>query len=77
MTGEPTTPDWYDSRFDPYCLAVGRIAGIWAQMEFIINQAIWELMEVGAGACLTAQIVVITPGCARSHCVTRLPSRTK
>ncbi|MGD0141609.1 MAG: hypothetical protein ABSC92_00460 [Rhizomicrobium sp.] len=50
---------WYDSRFDPYLVAVGRIAGIWAQLEFLINDAIWELANVegGAGACLTAQIV--------------------
>jgi hypothetical protein len=61
MADKTTTPDWYDVRFDPYCLAVGRIAGIWAQLEFIINQAIWELanVEVGVGACLTAQIVII------------------
>ena len=51
-------PDWYDKRFDPYVIAVGRIANIWAQLEFNINQAIWELcnVETGAGACVTSQI---------------------
>jgi hypothetical protein len=51
--------DWYDKRFDPYVTAVGRIAGIWAQLEFIINDAIWELanVEAGAGACITSQII--------------------
>jgi hypothetical protein len=51
--------DWYDKRFDHYVTAVGRIAGIWAQLEFAINDAIWELanVESGAGACITAQII--------------------
>jgi hypothetical protein len=51
--------DWYDSRFDPYMLAVGKIAVIWAHLEFAINQAIWELenVESGAGACVTAQLI--------------------
>jgi hypothetical protein len=51
--------DWYDNRFDRYFTAVGRIAGIWAQLEFVINDAIWELanVESGAGACITAQII--------------------
>jgi len=55
--------DWYDNRFDRYVTAVGRIAGIWAQLEFVINDAIWELanVESGAGACITAQIIPSNP----------------
>jgi hypothetical protein len=55
--------DWYDNRFDRYATAVGRIAGIWAQLEFVINDAIWELanVESGAGACITAQIIPSNP----------------
>jgi hypothetical protein len=51
--------DWYDARFDPYMLAVGKIATVWAGLEFAINQAIWELCNVdaGAGACITAQLI--------------------
>jgi hypothetical protein len=52
-----------DSRFDAYALAVGRIAIGWANLEFVINQAIWELanVEAAAGACMTAQIISIGP----------------
>jgi hypothetical protein len=51
--------DWYDARFDPYMLAVGKIATVWAGLEFAINQAIWELCNVEApvGACVTAQLI--------------------
>jgi hypothetical protein len=57
------TDDWYDARFDPYMLAVGKIATVWAGLEFAINQAIWELCNVdaGAGACLTAQLIGPSP----------------
>jgi hypothetical protein len=55
-------PKWRDPRFNEYMQAVGWIAASWAQLEFKINQAIWELsnVDVGAGACVTAQIVPIT-----------------
>jgi hypothetical protein len=51
--------DWYDARFDPYMQAVGKIAIMWAALEYAINQAIWELcnVEAAAGACITAQLI--------------------
>ena len=62
MSESSETPDWHDSRFDPYLLRVGRIAGMFAQLEFLLNQALAELAntEIGAMACITAQ--VISPG---------------
>jgi hypothetical protein len=54
--------DVADPRFQPYNAALGRMAGMWAQFEYHMNQAIWELANVEryAGACITAQI--ISPG---------------
>jgi hypothetical protein len=51
--------DWYDVRFDPYMQAVGKIAIMWAALEYAISQAIWELcnVEAAAGACITAQLI--------------------
>lgn len=53
--------DWYDPRFDPYLVAVGRISGMFAQLEFNVNQALWEFanVEAGAGACITTQIASV------------------
>lgn len=61
-TSGSKTPEWYDNRFDPYLLRVGRICGMFAHLEFLLNQAIAELAngEIGATACITAQI--ISPG---------------
>ncbi|MGH9438802.1 MAG: hypothetical protein ACRD22_13145 [Terriglobia bacterium] len=63
MTDDTAEFDWYDARFDLYAQAVGRIAGTWAQLEFAINQAIYQLanVEAGIGACITAQIIIIGP----------------
>jgi hypothetical protein len=49
---------WYDPRFDAYMTAVGRIALMWAHLEYNLNEAIWELenVESAVGACVTAQI---------------------
>jgi hypothetical protein len=43
--------------------AIGKVADAWATLEFIINKAIWELMNVEqkTGACVTAQIISIQP----------------
>lgn len=69
---EEDAEDWhYDTRFDPYMLRVGRVAVVWAALEFAINQAIWQLanVEAGAGACITSQIIITGPnesvGCSR------------
>jgi hypothetical protein len=60
---ETSNPEWYDPRFDPYMNAVGRIATLWAALEFNINEAIWELanVEAAAGACITSQIGSVGP----------------
>jgi len=61
MVEVPPNPDWYDARFDPYLIQVGRIATMWGDLEFAVNQSIWELanVEPSVGACLTAQLVTI------------------
>ena len=45
----------YDSQF----AAVGRLVDKWAQLEFAIDQAIWQLANVEQmlGACITAQLI--------------------
>jgi len=62
-----TDEEWYDPRFNPYMQAVGKIATVWAGLEFSINQAIWELcnVEAAAGACITAQLIGAGRGCER------------
>jgi hypothetical protein len=45
--------------FTPYFTAIGRLAIIWAEFEFSINEAIWELANVErfAGTCMTSQMI--------------------
>ena len=49
---------WKDHRFDEFSLAVGWIAGLWAQIEAALDEAIWVLADVdpGIGACVTPHI---------------------
>lgn len=44
-------------------MRVGRVTVLWSHLEFAVNQAIWELSNVGSGpgACITAQIISIGP----------------
>lgn len=55
--------EWYDEKFGDYCHTVGFLAVMWAAIEFSLDQAIWELanVEMGAGACLTAQMIGPAP----------------
>jgi hypothetical protein len=71
MADDPTTPEWHDTRFDPYILAVGRITTLWASLEWELNQTIWELanIELGAGACITSQIFTVS---SRMRCIIAL-----
>ena len=61
----------YDSKLDPYYSAVGRLVLDWAEFEFNVNDAIWELanIERKVGTCLTSQF--IGPG-PRFRCLVAL-----
>jgi hypothetical protein len=61
----------YSSKFDPYFTAVGRVANAYAQLEFKMNDAIWELANVArmAGVCMTAQMIGPSP---RNRCLLAL-----
>lgn len=55
------TRDMGDPKYDSHFAAIGRLADIWALLEFEIDQAIWEFAEVEQmyGACITAQLIGI------------------
>jgi hypothetical protein len=57
--------------FQPFHLALGRLAMVWAEFEFSINAAIWDLANVSrhAGTCMTSQL--IGPG-PRFRCLVSL-----
>jgi hypothetical protein len=67
MANEPTIEPPEDFRFatgntpafDPVYLAIGHLSAIWAEFEFNINAAIWELANVErrAGTCMTSQLI--------------------
>jgi hypothetical protein len=61
----------YSPKFDPYFTAIGRVANAYSQLEFKMNDAIWELANVArsAGVCMTAQM--IGPG-PRNRCLLAL-----
>lgn len=49
----------YDHNFDDLVKAIGRIASMYSDIEFKINEIIWMVMNVerSIGACLTAQMI--------------------
>jgi hypothetical protein len=57
--------------FEPYFTAIGKVANAYSQMEFSVNDAIWELANISrsAGVCMTAQM--IGPG-PRNRCLLAL-----
>jgi hypothetical protein len=57
MADDPSTNTLRDKLY----IAIGSVANAWANLEFDINETIWELanVEQTAGACITAQIVPI------------------
>jgi hypothetical protein len=59
MTDSPTRPDdWYDPRFDPYMLAVGKIATVWAwNLPSTKPSGSCVNVEAAVGACVTAQLI--------------------
>ena len=50
-------PD-FDPAFAEHMKWLGLVAAMWAELEYQINEAIWELANVErwAGACITSQI---------------------
>jgi hypothetical protein len=61
----------YGSKFDPYFTAIGRVANAYSQLEFKMNDSIWELANVArsAGVCMTAQMIGPAP---RNRCLLAL-----
>jgi len=59
------------SNFTPYFTAVGKVANAYSQLEFSVNDAIWDLANVSrsAGVCMTAQMIGPAP---RSRCLLAL-----
>jgi hypothetical protein len=57
--------------FQPLYKAVGRLARHWSELEYVINDSIWELANVEryAGTCMTSQL--IGPG-PRIRCLVSL-----
>jgi hypothetical protein len=64
-----TTMD--NPEFEPFYLAVGKLALGWSTFEVVVNDAIWELANVErlAGTCMTSQL--IGPG-PRFRCLVSL-----
>lgn len=56
---DDSTEHPYSPKFDPYFLEIGRVANAYSQLEFKMNDAIWELANVArsAGVCMTAQMI--------------------
>ena len=48
-----------DPVYDPHFAAIGRLVDAWAQLEFHIDYAIWQLanVEQSFGACITSQLI--------------------
>ena len=48
-----------DPKLDPFSLAIGKLSLAWAEFEFNVNDAIWELANVErkAGTCLSSQMI--------------------
>jgi hypothetical protein len=63
LSGLPSVPDWYSTKFDPFLLEVGRISKLWAATEYALDKLIWFLMDAPdrVGACLTGQMIGPAP----------------
>jgi len=48
----------FQSRWLPLMAGIGRVASVWAKLEFSINEMIWDLanVDINCGACITAQL---------------------
>jgi hypothetical protein len=53
------TADVTDPRWTPYLAELGRVAAVWSQLDWDINDFIWELANVSraAGTAFTAQMI--------------------
>ena len=61
----------FSPEFDPYFFSIGQLAILWAEFEFSVNDAIWELSNVSrkAGSCMTWQLIGPAP---RFRCLVSL-----
>jgi hypothetical protein len=68
---KPRYTTGYHPELDPYLKAIGGLSIVWAEFEFSIDEAIWELANVEryAGTCMTSQM--IGPG-PRFRCLVSL-----
>ena len=59
---------------DDHYAALGRVADAWADLEFEIDQLIWQLLQVpqALGACVTAQMISIHPRLRALRALVRL-----
>jgi hypothetical protein len=50
--------DAFESRWLPLMAGIGRVAAVWAKLEFTINEMIWDLanLDINCGACITSQL---------------------
>ena len=50
--------DTFQSHWHPLMAGIGRVAAVWAKLEFTINEMIWDLanLDINCGACITAQL---------------------
>ena len=48
----------FESRWLPLMAGIGRVASVWAKLEFTINEMIWDLanVDINCGACVTSQL---------------------
>ena len=48
----------FESHWLPLMAGIGRVATVWAKLEFLINEMIWDLanVDINCGACITAQL---------------------
>src|SRR5947209_12725652 len=48
----------FESHWLPLMAGIGRVAAVWAKLEFLINEMIWDLanVDIRSGACITSQL---------------------
>jgi hypothetical protein len=48
----------FESHWLPLMAGIGRVAAVWAKLEFTINEMIWDLanLDINCGACITSQL---------------------
>jgi hypothetical protein len=48
----------FETLWLPLMAGIGRVASVWAKLEFLISEMIWDLanVDINCGACITAQL---------------------